>query len=71
MLVKRIFHRLVILGEILYGSAPLPRKKRENGGMFELGVRRIVCLPWEATTAISGLGCWQTLAKQAGNGGER
>ena len=44
----------VILGEILYGVLRLPqgRKRREMEAWFEVGVRRIVCLPWEAATAV-------------------
>jgi len=44
----------IILGEIRYGILKLPqgRRRREIEGWFEVGVRRIVCLPWEAATAI-------------------
>jgi len=44
----------VILGEVRYGVLRLPqgRKRREMEAWFEIGVRRIVCLPWEAATAL-------------------
>jgi len=44
----------VILGEVRYGVLRLPqgRKRREMETWFEIGVRRIVCLPWEAETAL-------------------
>jgi predicted nucleic acid-binding protein len=44
----------VILGEVRYGVLKLPqgRKRREMEAWFEIGVRRIVCLPWEAATAM-------------------
>jgi predicted nucleic acid-binding protein len=49
----------VILGEVLYGVLKLPqgRRRKEMEAWFEIGVRRIVCLPWEAATAIR----WATL----------
>jgi predicted nucleic acid-binding protein len=44
----------VILGEVLNGVLKLPhgRKRREMEAWFELGVRKIICLPWDAPTAI-------------------
>lgn len=56
--LKRSEHELavdpIILGEIRFGIHLLPasRRRRRLEQWFEEGVRRIHCLPWEATTGI-------------------
>jgi toxin FitB len=44
----------IILGEIQYGILLLPagRRRQRLGRWFAQGVRRIVCLPWEASTGL-------------------
>jgi len=44
----------IILGEVRNGVLKLPhgRRRREIEAWFEIGVRRIVCLPWDASTAM-------------------
>ena len=44
----------VILGEVHYGILILPRSKRRSRleQWFEAGVRRLLCLPWEAETGL-------------------
>jgi toxin FitB len=51
----------VILGELRFGTLLLPRNKRRERleAWFDLGVRRLNCLAWEAET---GLGWAQLLA---------
>ncbi len=49
----------IVLGEIQFGILLLPKGKKRQAleHWFEKGVRRIVCLPWEAATALQ----WATL----------
>ena len=49
----------VVLGEIRLGILLLPAGKRRAGleGWFDQRVERMVCLPWDATTALR----WATL----------
>lgn len=49
----------VILGEIRFGILLLPRGQRRQRleRWFDEGVRRIHCLPWEASTGL----CWAGL----------
>jgi predicted nucleic acid-binding protein len=44
----------IILGEIRLGILLLPRGRRRSRleGWFEEGVRRLQCLPWEASTGL-------------------
>ena len=44
----------VILGEVRFGILLLPKGKRRArlDQWFEAGVRRLVCLPWEAETGL-------------------
>jgi predicted nucleic acid-binding protein len=44
----------VILGEIRFGILLLPRGKRRSRleQWFDAGIQRLVCLPWEAKTAL-------------------
>jgi predicted nucleic acid-binding protein len=44
----------VILGEVRYGIQLLPRGKRRSRleEWFEAGVKRLLCVPWEATTGL-------------------
>jgi toxin FitB len=44
----------VILGEIRFGILLLPRGKRRRRleQWFDEGVRRVLCLPWEADTGL-------------------
>ena len=45
----------IILGEIRFGILLLPRGKRRSKleQWFEEGVRRLLCLPWEAETGLA------------------
>jgi toxin FitB len=44
----------IILGEVRFGILLLPRGKRRTRleRWFELGVNRLLCLPWEADTGL-------------------
>ena len=44
----------IILGEVRYGILRLPAGKRRRNleHWFDSGIRRIVCVPWEAVTAL-------------------
>jgi toxin FitB len=44
----------IILGELRFGMLLLPRGKRRARleRWFDAGVRRLVCLPWEAETGL-------------------
>lgn len=44
----------IILGEIRFGILLLPRGKRRTRleRWFEVGIQRLVCLPWEAETGL-------------------
>ena len=52
----------IILGEVRFGILLLPRGKRRTRleRWFELGVNRIVCLPWEAEAGLR----WAALLAQ-------
>ena len=49
----------IILGEIRFGILLLPRGKRRSRleQWFDGGVKRLLCIPWEADTAVR----WATL----------
>lgn len=51
----------IILGEVRFGILLLPRGRRRSRleRWFEEGVRRLQCIPWEAST---GLRCAELLA---------
>ena len=44
----------IILGEVRFGILLLPRGRRRSGleRWFEEGVRRLQCIPWEASTGL-------------------
>jgi toxin FitB len=44
----------IILGEVRFGILLMPRGKRRAGleRWFDEGVRRLLCLPWEAETGL-------------------
>ena len=44
----------IILGEIRFGILQLPKGKRRKAleDWFDAGVRRLQCIPWEATVAL-------------------
>jgi hypothetical protein len=44
----------IILGELRFGILLLPRGRRRTRleGWFEEGVRRLQCIPWEASTGL-------------------
>ena len=44
----------IILGEIRFGINLLPagKRRRRLENWFELGVARVVCVPWEASTGL-------------------
>lgn len=44
----------IILGEVRFGILLLPRGRRRNRleRWFEEGVRRLQCIPWEASTGL-------------------
>jgi hypothetical protein len=49
----------IILGEVRFGILLLPRGRRRSRleRWFEEGVRRLQCIPWEASTGL----CWAEL----------
>jgi hypothetical protein len=53
----------VILGEIRFGILLLPRGRRRNRleRWFDDGVRRLQCIPWEASTGLRWAGLLATL----------
>ncbi|HTR89699.1 MAG TPA: PIN domain-containing protein [Solirubrobacteraceae bacterium] len=56
----------VILGEIRFGILLLPRGRRRSGleRWFEEGVRRLLCIPWEASTGMRWAELLATLRSQ-------
>ena len=53
----------IILGEVRFGILLLPRGRRRSRleRWFEEGVRRLQCIPWEASTGLRWAGLLATL----------